>query len=164
MMQGCTITQANKPLAIGTALISNTQMSSLTAVATTALLTSPELPNLLVLNSKRLAHAYARLASLLKDRNIPYIPANSSPFLFAKLVPNAQTWDEEAEVIRRLALKGVSVSAGRSYHGPEKEKGWIRLNFALPADELPNALEKLAAGLDHPSRKTGAEGNTVGCS
>ncbi|RYP47127.1 hypothetical protein DL768_006770 [Monosporascus sp. mg162] len=98
LRMGCCITQGNKPLAIGLALSSNTQMSSLTAVAAAGLLTSPDLPRLLALNSQRLAEAYSRVTSALTRHGIHYIPANMGPFLFARLAPEAQTWDEELDV------------------------------------------------------------------
>lgn len=137
------------------ALASNTQMSSLTAVATTSLLTSPELPQLLSLNSKRLSEAYKITTAMLSARGLGYIPADFGPFLFAKLAPDAQTWDDEAAVIQACKDAGVSVSAGKSYHGPESEKGWVRLNFAVPPDQLTEGLRRLGDGLDRHMRQNG---------
>lgn len=150
------MTQANKPLATGMALASNTQMSSLTAVCATGLLTSPDLPRLLELNAARLAEAYGHVTATLKARNICYIPANMGPFLFAKIAPDAQTWEDEAAVIQACKAAGVSLSAGRSYHGPESERGWARLNFAIPPERLIEALRRLNVALAQCEGSRGA--------
>lgn len=153
--QGCCITQNNKPLAVGLALACNTQMSSLTAIASSRLLMSPELPHLLHLNSERLGRAYGTITSMLKSRGLTYIPANMGPFLFARLVPDAQTWEDEADTVHACKEAGVSISAGRGYHVPDGEKGWARLNFALDPDRLAEALRRLGVGLDSALRKRG---------
>ncbi|KAF2973011.1 hypothetical protein GQX73_g494 [Xylaria multiplex] len=100
LRMGCCVTQANKPLATGLALSSNTQLSSLTALVTTSLLTSPTLPQLFALNSERLAEAYSSLTEWLKQREIPYVPANMGCFVFAQVAPKANTWEDEATVIQ----------------------------------------------------------------
>ncbi|KAI1824917.1 PLP-dependent transferase [Xylaria intraflava] len=140
---GCCLTQANKPLATGVALASNTQTSSLAAVATAGLLTSPDLPQIFELNAKRLSEAYLLLTAVLKKHKIPYVPAYQTPFLFARLVPNAQTWEEEAGFAQTCKDAGLSISAGKSYHVPEREKGWARLNFAIEPSSLAEALKRL---------------------
>lgn len=123
-------------------------MSSLTAIATAGILMSPELPRLFALNSRRLAEAYERMASMLKKHGLHYIPANIGPFVFVKIVPNAKTWDHEMEVVQACKEAGVSISAGRSYHVPESEKGWARLNFAIQPADLDEALRRLATVLN----------------
>ncbi|KAI1647341.1 putative ACC synthase [Daldinia loculata] len=160
LRMGCCISQQNKPLVTGLALVSNTQMSSLTAIAVTHLLTSQELPGLLALNSQRLADAYAKVTSMLKRRGIQYIPGNMGPFLFARLAPYASKDDEEAEFVIGCKAAGVNISPGRGYHVPEGEKGWARINFALQEDQLAEGLQRLAAVLDH-SLKTHEGGTNV---
>ncbi|KAH7303239.1 1-aminocyclopropane-1-carboxylate synthase 7 [Stachybotrys elegans] len=146
LRMGCCVTQGNQPLVVGLALASNTQMSSLTAIAATALLTSPELPTIMAKNSERLEKAYTKITSMLRGRRIDWMPSNG-PFLFAKLLPDAQDEDEE-RLVQACKKAGVSISMGRSYHVLEHEKGWARLNFALPPDRLDEALTRLAVGLD----------------
>ncbi|TRX90970.1 hypothetical protein FHL15_008175 [Xylaria flabelliformis] len=145
LRMGCCVTQANKPLATGLALSSNTQLSSLTALVTTKLLTSPELPRLFELNSKRLGEAYAVLTGWLDAHGMPYIAATTGCFVFARVAPHAQIWEEEAAVIDAWKRAGVSVSAGRSYHVPETAKGWARISFALSPAVLSEALRRLTS-------------------
>ncbi|GAW14670.1 hypothetical protein ANO14919_040730 [Xylariales sp. No.14919] len=152
LRMGCCVSQANKPLTTGIALSSNTQLSSLTALVTTSLLTSPNLPRLFLLSSGRLAEAYKSLTDWLKQRGIPYIPANMGCFVFARIAPNAHSWEDEAAFIQAWKNAGVSVSPGRGYHVPENAKGWARINFALKPDDLAEALRRLNSSLSEPSR------------
>lgn len=125
-------------------LTSSTQMSSLTAIAASALLTSPDLTKLMKLNSERLAEAYSRLTVFLKKHNIEYIPVTNGPFLFCRIAGKLQTWEDETDFMTRCQSKGVSISAGRSYHGVDDEKGWARINFAIKPDDLNEALVRLS--------------------
>lgn len=123
-------------------------MSSLTALTIASLLSSPELPRLLELNSERLSLAYKTITTMLKGRDLRYHPAYMGTFVLVRLAPNAQTWDDEMQVVQACKQAGVSVSGGRAYHFPDAEKGWVRLNFALPPEKLAEALRRLAVGLD----------------
>ncbi|KAJ3577056.1 hypothetical protein NPX13_g3504 [Xylaria arbuscula] len=143
LRMGCCVTQANKHLATGLALSSNTQLSSLTALVTTSLLASPTLPQLFALSSQRLAGAYICITEWLRQHNIPFIPANMGCFVFARVAPNANTWEDEANIIQAWKTAGVSVSPGKSYHVPENAKGWARINFALAPMDLAEALRRL---------------------
>ncbi|KAI1435776.1 PLP-dependent transferase [Xylaria sp. CBS 124048] len=153
---GCCVTQANKPLATGIALAANTQTSSLAAIAAANLLRSPDLPQLFELNAQRLSEAYLRLTAVLKKHGVRYVPANQSPFLFARLVPHAQTWEEEAAFVQRCKDAGLAISAGKNYHMPECDKGWARLNFALEPTSLAEGLKLLDTILtDEGVKRTG---------
>ncbi|KAE8163403.1 pyridoxal phosphate-dependent transferase [Aspergillus tamarii] len=140
---GCSITQANEAMHVALALASNTESSSLSAVASTALLTSPRLPDLLRLNEKRLQEAYCLMTNFLKRHQIQYIPANSAPFLFARVAPQAQTWEDEKAVIAQLKEAGVNVSGGKAYHVNEDQKGWARLTFALEPSRAEEAIKRM---------------------
>ncbi|TVY27400.1 putative aminotransferase [Lachnellula hyalina] len=157
LRMGCCVTQGNRPLVTGLALVSNTQMSSLTAIAATSLLRSTQLPSLLVLNSERLAQSYERLTSVLRERGVSYIPSNMGPFVFARISPTAQSWAEEVEAMRVFKTAGVVISAGRGYHVVDGEKGWARINFAMPPKILTKALKRLIIGFDGLSMNREAE-------
>ncbi|GAW26027.1 putative 1-aminocyclopropane-1-carboxylate synthase [Rosellinia necatrix] len=57
-------------------------------------------------------------------------------FVFARVASNANTWEDEADVIQAWKTAGVSVSPGKGYHVPENSKGWARINFALAPMDL----------------------------
>ena len=128
---------------VGLALAANTQTSALSAIATTALLQHPELPALVQLHKKRLAENYSVLTATLARHSIPYIPCNAGLYVFAQVAPGAKTWEEEREAVARLKERGVLVSAGQAYHGPESDRGWARIGFAVSRPVLEEALRRL---------------------
>lgn len=69
------------------------------------------------------------------------------PFVFAKIAPKAVTWEDEALAVACCKQSGVVVSAGKAYHITDSQKGWARLTFAIPADQLAEALRRLEAGI-----------------
>ena len=142
-LKGCSVSQANKEMNVGLALASNTQTSTLSSIATTALLTSPEVPQLLSRNSEMLAENYALLTDFLKGHDIPYFPAYAGLYLMVHLAPQAQSWDDEVAAIGKLKEAGVLVSGGRGYHGPSNEMGWARVGFAVPKEQLLEAMRRI---------------------
>lgn len=140
---GLTVTQNNSEMMVGCALAAQMQISTLTSTFATALLTAPHLDRLIKLNSMRLGQAYVRLTYFLRQINIPYIPCNAGLYVFAKIAPKAQTWDEESAVVAALKEVGVLVSSGRAYHGPDNEIGWARIAFAVQPRELSEAIERM---------------------
>lgn len=125
-----------------------TKVSSLTAIYTTALLNSPTLPLLLQINAKRLASAYETIVAFFVRHNISYIPVSHGPFVFARIAGSDVTsWEQEAEAMQCFKQAGVVLSAGHSYHIVEHEKGWARITFAIPPQQLNEALKRLERGL-----------------
>ncbi|KAI1934458.1 hypothetical protein LOZ66_005926 [Ophidiomyces ophidiicola] len=141
---GCTISQANPEIIVGLSLASNTQTSSLAAIFTKCLLTSPQLSDLIQLNRDRLSSSYATVASWLELNSIKWIPANAGVYVFAKLCKDATTWEDEARVIQKCKEGGVLLSAGKNYHGVESEKGWARITFAVQPEVLQAGLSKIS--------------------
>ncbi|RYO97032.1 hypothetical protein DL765_011330 [Monosporascus sp. GIB2] len=150
---GCAVTQFNENMAVGLALAANTQISALSTIFVTNLLTSPKLPSLITLNAERLSAAYSALTSFFKANGVPYIPCNAGLYVFAKLAPWAETWEDEASVVSALEDAGVLVSAGRAYHLPENEKGWMRVGFAVPSSELDEAIRRIQGALAKETRQ-----------
>lgn len=133
---------------VGAALAANTQMSSLTAIATIALLNSPKLQSLLHLNSERLAKSYRTVTAFLDKHNIEYMPVSHGPFVFARVAQGAQSWEEEARAIACLKEAGVVLSPGKAYHIIGGEKGWARITFAVRTEVLQTALQRMEVGFN----------------
>jgi aspartate/methionine/tyrosine aminotransferase len=140
---GLSISQSNQEMAVACALAAQMQISTLTSTFVTALLTAPDLDDLIRLNAKRLTKAYATITDFFKEVSIPYIPCNAGLYVFAKLAPKAETWQDECAVVTKLKEAGVLVSSGKAYHGPEGEKGWARVGFAVEPKELDEAIERM---------------------
>ncbi|QYS97979.1 hypothetical protein H0G86_005180 [Trichoderma simmonsii] len=141
---GCTISQYNPEIIVGLSLASNTQTSSLAAIFTRSLLASNQIDALIQLNRKRLSISYGLLTSWLQMNEFDYIPANAGIFVFARLCKQALTWNDEAALVQKCKEFGVLISAGRSYHRLETEKGWVRVTFAVEPNVLQKALGILA--------------------
>jgi aspartate/methionine/tyrosine aminotransferase len=145
-------------MAVGLALAANTQISSLSTIFVTQLLSSPRLPTLIAQNAEMLAELYKTMTSFLKEYSIPYVPANAGLYVFAKIAPDAQTWEDEASMVDKLKAAGVLVSGGKAYHGPENEKGWARVLFALESEQLNEAIRRMKT-VFIASRKDDKEAN-----
>lgn len=127
---------------MGLALAANTQISSLSTICAINLLSSPTLPALIAENSKRLRVAYETLTNFFKKYGIPYYSANSGLCVFARLTV-AKTWEAEADMVNKIKAGGVLVSAGKAYHGPEEQKGWARVLYAVEPEVLAEAIRRM---------------------
>ncbi|KAJ0418006.1 PLP-dependent transferase [Aspergillus carlsbadensis] len=139
---GCVVSQANPELILALRLPTSTEVSALTTLCATALLTSPTLPSLVQSNKKRLAESYRAMTSVLEGHDIQYVPATAGLFVFARLKPKA-TAKKAAQFQQRLKHKGLLVSPGQIYHLAPEQNGWYRLTFALLPAQLNKALDIL---------------------
>lgn len=130
-------------MAVGATLAANTQTSSLSSIATEALLGSPCLPTLLRLNKERLGAAYKKLTEFFLSCGIEFVPVDAGLYVFARVAPAAKTWEDEAAVVARMKDAGVLISRGKAYHVVEKEKGWARITFAVAPADLDKAIEAM---------------------
>lgn len=63
---------------------------------------------------------------------------------------NAEKWEEEAAMVKKLEVGGVSVVSGKHYGSIDGEKSWIRMLFAVQVDVMKEALgrmEKVLKGM-----------------
>ena len=128
---------------VGLALASNTTTSTLSSIFVSNLLTSLELPKLIQLNAQRLLQAYVSLTDVLKKHMVRYVPACQGLYLFAKIAPEATSWEDESAAIEKYKDAGVLISGGRGYHGPESEKGWARIGFAVEERQMKEAVLRI---------------------
>ena len=150
------MSQTNPALATGVALGCNTQVSSLTATAFTALLQDGAmLNNLIALNKKRLANAYIIISNFLRARKIQYVASTAGVYVWVKLSDRVETWEQEAKLQDCIMAEHVVVSAGRSYASPKP--GWFRVSFAIGDNELYEGLKRLSAGINEYNKTMEAE-------
>ncbi|CAI7602519.1 unnamed protein product [Penicillium glandicola] len=139
------VSQAHPEIILGVALGTNMQVSALSATAMTCLLSDNKaLDRLITLSRTRLAESYCIVRQFFRLHRITYVPAYAGMFVWARLLVT-QSWDEEMELQRAIAVRGVAVSAGRDY--ASEEPGWYRLSFGLEEEELKAALEKLGMAI-----------------
>lgn len=139
-IKGCIFT-LNKGLRHAIALLASVHVSTLSTVASKAILCFPGLPDLLELNSKRLAEAYLIVITFFMSSNIAYIPCNSTVFELAKLVLLAKSQIEEMTAYLQYIQAGVMVAPGWAYHTNESQRGWMRVTFAVSDKSLQRGLK-----------------------
>lgn len=130
-------------------------LSSLTALATTHLLTSPRFPEIVEVARARLAHHHALAVSRLQAWDIPFVSAQAGPFVFARLAPTARNTADEEATMKRLRSGGVTVTPGSQFGGgkeawgsmAEDAAGWARITVAVPESQLLEGLEKIGRAL-----------------
>lgn len=131
----------------GVAMAANTQVSGLTAVAVSSLLSDLSTTDKFIqMNRERLACAYGKMSAFLRARQIKYIPAYAGIYIWVKLSDKVLSWDQESQLTKILAEHNVAVSSGKSY--ASQEPGWYRLSFALEAGKLEEGLKRLGEGID----------------
>ena len=141
----------NEDIRDAIALIASVHVSGLSTVASKAILGSPELSDLLELNSRRLAEACLNVTTFFKSSNIAYIPCNSAIFVLAKLAPLAKSQAEEMAVFLQYIQAGVMVAPGWAYHINANQRGWMRVSFAVGHESLREGLKRIKLVYDKVS-------------
>ena len=100
------------------------------------------------------------MTTFLQRYRIPYIPVTAGLYVFAKIVPDARTWEEEEGAMKKLKEAGVLLSPGKTYHWVDSEKGWVRITFAVEMRALIEGLSRIkqALSLDLRERESKSEG------
>lgn len=127
------------------ALLTTQHTNNVAALYLSNLLTWNKLPTLLTLNSSRLTASYRLLENVLQQLSVKFIVPTDGVFVFAQLAKHAQSVEEERDFYDRLERHGVRVSPGSIYKGVDKEFGWARITFSVPAKVLEVALERITA-------------------
>ncbi|KAF9197076.1 hypothetical protein BGZ50_000026 [Haplosporangium sp. Z 11] len=102
-------------------------------------------------NQQRLAESYTYTVDLLREHNIPYVPAQAGHFLWidlrpyipSSLVSAASAGDRAAEYLlwRAMLDEGVYVNLGEAFS--ESKVGFFRLSFSVPIPQLKIGMERM---------------------
>ena len=142
-LQGCVVSQSNLQIRTAVSLLTYLNVSALSAITLTAIVSSSDLTSLLDVNSQRLTASYSCFTRLFKELNVEFLPAHEGLFIFAKLGRNVTSTEEEIAFFEKLKQKGVVVSAGRFYSGLSTEFGWARVLIAVPLETAEEAVKRL---------------------
>jgi aspartate/methionine/tyrosine aminotransferase len=83
------------------------------------------------------------LSSALKEIGLEFMPANAGVYVLAKVASGAKTWDDEETAVELLREAGLEVCPGKVFGGSDDEKGWVRITFAVPEDQLREGVARL---------------------
>ena len=142
------MSQSNELLLVGAVTGSFWQSSLPNALYARKLLGSERALELVKINSARLSANYAMLTARLRKLGIEYISCRAGFGLYARLEPNADSWDVEAALVARLRDHGVAVHPGRvASGGVDGEMGWVRISFAVTSEILAEGLDRIEKAL-----------------
>ena len=127
------------------AMLTTQHTNNVSALYLSSLLQWAKLPTLLALNSSRLTASCRLLTDVLEQLDVKFVTPTHGVFVFAKLAKHASCIEEEKDFYSRLEQHGVRLSPGSIYKGVDKEFGWTRIRFSVPAKKLEVALERLTA-------------------
>ncbi|KAL2842716.1 pyridoxal phosphate-dependent transferase [Aspergillus pseudoustus] len=151
---GCVVSQANPNLILALRLPTSTEVSALTTLCTTALLTSPALADLVKVNRERLAESYKAVTDVLQAHSVQYIPAMAGLFVFARLKPNA-TAKDETNFQQRLRIAGIIISHSVTNTKMDATLSILSAALKVASAQLQGPLnaERLAALHNHSEGK-----------
>ncbi|KAF8985539.1 hypothetical protein BGZ46_003828 [Entomortierella lignicola] len=129
-----------------------TWISSTTEAMITKLLEDPETIDVFTkTNQARLAESYTVAVDILREHNIPFIPAQGGHFLWMDLsqfIPpsyaaaaSAGEHEIEYKLWYEMLDQGVYVNPGDAF--TERKVGFYRLTFSLPPHVLREGLERM---------------------
>lgn len=133
-------------------LLTTTYTNTISSMFLSVLLSLPQLPTLLLLNSEWLTASYQILADCLHKWNIEFVQPTHGLFVFARLAKNIRTAGQERSYFDELLKAGLKVSPGRSYRGKEGKFGWARIRFSVADEVMREAAAKLDAILEKQRR------------
>lgn len=84
------MSQANPSVITGVTYSGFWQVSALSSLFITAVLTSPQLPALIELNKEGLRNSYGLLTSKLREWDVEYIPVRAGMMIFVKIAKDAK--------------------------------------------------------------------------
>ncbi|KAF4542001.1 PLP-dependent transferase [Lasiodiplodia theobromae] len=142
LRMGFVVTQAHPELRYSLSVLNFARFSNAASwVATRLLGDLPEVQRLVDVNRSRLRTAATLAVRFLDFHDLPFYQPAAGLYVWARLGPPGCSWEDEARLLAEFAAAGVFVGAGGEYSSPEP--GWFRLTFAIPRDELVEALRRI---------------------
>ncbi|KAI1123945.1 pyridoxal phosphate-dependent transferase [Nemania abortiva] len=116
-------------------------------------------------NKMDLRRAAEYVGDFLTFHNVSFYRPTAGCFLWARLGGKSATKESDAVLWQDFASAGVALAIGGAFN--ETERGWFRITYALPQDDLEKGLRRIEAALDvrkqwQPSETCGkliAQGN-----
>jgi DNA-binding transcriptional MocR family regulator len=133
----------------GVSFASAWQVSSLTAIFASALLTSPSISSLLSSVRAQLAKnhqiCHDVLTSAELSGRVEFLPASAGLWANAKVI--LKDGETTQDVVAKAKEKGVIIGPGTEFNMVKGESGWIKLTFALPEERVQKGMERLKSSL-----------------
>ncbi|KAM0304914.1 hypothetical protein ACHAO8_011367 [Botrytis cinerea] len=153
LRMACLVSPRNRPVLEGSWISNYMQTSNLNNLCVMALFHSPSLPSIINSLKHQLTRNYGWLTEALNRWEIEYIPTHAGFHVFARLAKNAQSWGDEAAVVKQLFDAGVMVVPGKNFGGVDGEFGWVRLSFSIEEKKLRDGLWRIGQTLGFESNR-----------
>jgi DNA-binding transcriptional MocR family regulator len=104
-----------------------------------------KLSDILAQNRYLLRAAAARTGAFLAFHDLAFYRPAAGCFLWARLGGRNATATSDAALWQRFADAGVALAVGGAFH--EEERGWFRITYALPSEDLDEGLRRIETAL-----------------
>ncbi|KAK7928161.1 PLP-dependent transferase [Apiospora marii] len=148
---GILVTQNNPELREGVFTVERYTVSSATAVLTQALLQDLRTTEAWLEHSRSLLRKSADYATgFLAFHQVPFYRPVAGVFVWARLGGRDATEASDLALWGKTSAAGAALAYGAAFH--EKERGWFRITFALPRDDLVEGLRRIETGMGKKRR------------
>ncbi|KAF2092843.1 PLP-dependent transferase [Rhizodiscina lignyota] len=151
MRLGCLVTQGNNELRLSQAILNNAKICNVASVMVEPVLRDiPKLSTLVALNTQRLCDAARIAIQFSETHGLSYYRPAAGLYIWVRLSEGCETWDEEEQIVRDCAQRGVLVGSGADY--AELRAGWFRLTFAIPRHDFLKGLRRIEEVMGYKTR------------
>lgn len=96
-------------------------------------------------NKMDLRGAAEYVGDFLAFHNVSFYRPAAGCFLWARLGGVQATQESDAALWQRFASAGVALAIGRAFN--ETERGWFRITYALPQEDLEKGVRRIETAL-----------------
>ncbi|KAF5532062.1 aminotransferase [Fusarium napiforme] len=153
LLQGFLVTQKNPELRNAMAILNRYRVSNATSVIASSLFSDLlVLEHILVRNRMLLRSAAELVGDFLSFHRFAFYRPVAGVFIWTRLGGETATEASDAELMEGFASAKVSVASGVPFHS--RDRGWFRITFALPREQLLEGLRRIerAMALEHTWR------------
>ncbi|KAG7434210.1 putative aminotransferase gliI [Fusarium oxysporum f. sp. raphani] len=150
---GFLVTQKNPELRNAMAILNRYRVSNATSVIASSLFSDLlVLEHILVRNRMLLRNAAELVGDFLTFHRFTFYRPVAGVFIWTRLGGETATEVSDAELMESFASAKVSVASGVPFHA--RDRGWFRITFALPREQLLEGLQRIerAMGLERTWR------------
>ncbi|KAG5809416.1 hypothetical protein H9Q74_006289 [Fusarium xylarioides] len=139
---GFLVTQKNPELRNAMSILNRYRVSNATSVIASSLFSDLlVLEHILVRNRMLLRNAADIVEDFLSFHRFAFYRPVAGVFIWTRLGGEKATEVSDAELMENLASAKVSVASGVPFHA--RDRGWFRITFALPREQLLEGLRRI---------------------
>ncbi|KAI8951256.1 pyridoxal phosphate-dependent transferase [Xylaria longipes] len=143
---GFFITQQNPELRHALSILNRFRVSNASSLIGTGLFSDLlVLESIFAKNKLDLRCAAEYVGDFLAFHNVSFYRPTAGCFLWARLGGSSATKESDAALWRKFASAGVALAIGGAFS--ETERGWFRITYALPHEDLEKGVRRIETAL-----------------